>query len=185
MGDPLPQGESSEPNDAELVDRLRSGDERAFDRLYLRHSRYLAGTLYRIMGDDHELDDIVQETFLVALDRIHDLRDRERVRSWLARIAVRMATRRLTTRGRRQRVRQRAAVEAPTSSDPAVRSAADDLYEALDRLPAKIRVPWILHRIEGESLPDTADACDVSLSTVKRRIASAQHKLEVLLDGDR
>lgn len=54
----------------------------------------------------------------------------------------------------------------------------DDLYDALERIPSDVRIPWVLHRIEQLSLPETALACEVSLATVKRRIADAEARLE-------
>ena len=52
-----------------------------------------------------------------------------------------------------------------------------DLYDALGRLPADLRLPWSLHRIERLSIPETAAACEVSPATVKRRIADAEERL--------
>ena len=59
MGDS--QAKMGSPADDEaLVAALRAGDRHAFRRFYHRHSRYVAGTVYRLLGNDHELDDIVQ-----------------------------------------------------------------------------------------------------------------------------
>lgn len=164
--------------DSELVTRAREGDKEAFDALFLRHSRYVAGTLYRVIGDDLELDDIVQDTFIVALGRLDDLREGSHFRPWITTIAVRMAKKRLTKRSRRRLFRLDIGRQAPAISDPRERAPADDLYEALDTLPPNLRIPWTLHRVCGETLATTAEACDVSLATVKRRIAEAQRRLE-------
>jgi RNA polymerase sigma-70 factor, ECF subfamily len=177
---PVPAGD---PGDELLVARILAGDERAFDQLYLRHARYLAGTLHRLLGNDLELDDFVQDTFVIALDRLASLRDPRQVRGWLTTIAVRLARKRLVTRDRRRRFREQVGEASPGSSDPRDRAPADELYEALDMLPAKLRIPWILARVSGESLTDTALACEVSLATVKRRIAAAQDRLDTILAG--
>jgi len=169
---------TTDADDAELVTRTQAGDTAAFDALFLRHARYVAGTLYRVMGDDLELDDIVQDTFIVALDRLDDLRDGNHFRPWVTTIAVRMAKKRLSKRSRRRMFRLDIGRQAPAISDPREREAADDLYEALDTLPPNLRIPWTLHRVCGETLAVTADACSVSLATVKRRIAEAQRRLE-------
>jgi RNA polymerase sigma-70 factor (ECF subfamily) len=65
----------------------------------------------------------------------------------------------------------------PRSSDPSSLRRVDDLYEALNTLPLSLRTPWILHVIEGETLPDVAKMCDLSLATTKRRIAEAETKV--------
>jgi RNA polymerase sigma-70 factor (ECF subfamily) len=170
--------------DEVLVARILANDGRAFDQLYLRHAHYVAGTLHKLLGSDLELDDFVQDTFLIALDRLGDLRDPRQVRSWLTTIAVRLARKRLATRARRRRFRQQVARASPAVSDPRDRAPADELYEALDQLPAKLRIPWVLARVAGESLGDTAACCEVSLATVKRRIAAAQDRLDDILAAD-
>jgi DNA-directed RNA polymerase specialized sigma24 family protein len=63
-------------------------------------------------------------------------------------------------------------------SDPNDRRPVDELYEQLDRVPERSRLPWLMHRVMGETLPDTAAACGISLTTAKRRIAEAEARLE-------
>jgi RNA polymerase sigma-70 factor (ECF subfamily) len=165
-------------SDAALVERAQQADEAAFAALYRRHARYLAGIVYRLMGDSAELDDIIQETFLQASDALARLEQPDRVRAWLVTIAVRRAHRHLARRHRRWFMLCRLAEVAAPSSDPAVRSDVDELYRTLDRLPENLRIPWILHRIEQLSLPAVAEVCEVSLATVKRRIAEAEQRIE-------
>jgi RNA polymerase sigma-70 factor (ECF subfamily) len=164
--------------DAALVERARQADEAAFAALYRRHARYLAGIVYRLMGDAAELDDIIQETFVQAGDALAQLDRPERVRAWLVTIAVRRAHRHLARRRRRWFLLRDLAEIAAPASDPADRGEVDELYRALDRLPRELRIPWMLHRIEQFTLPNVAEACEVSLATVKRRIAEAERRLE-------
>lgn len=171
-------------DDEVLVGRiLRGGDAQAFRDLYGRHSRYVAGVVFRLMGDDADLEDIVQDTFVRASERLDTLRDPAQVRPWLVTIAVRLAQSRMTRRRRRQWLRQQITRAAPTMSDPRDRAPADELYSALDQVPDKLRIPWILSRVEGQRLEDVAAACKVSLATVKRRIADAQARLDRRLGG--
>jgi DNA-directed RNA polymerase specialized sigma24 family protein len=69
-------------------------------------------------------------------------------------------------------------------SDPRARGPVDELYEVLDRLPERARTPWLMHKVVGESLADTALICDVSLTTAKRRIAEAEARLRRKLDAE-
>lgn len=149
-----------------------------FESLYAAHARYVAGVVYRIMGSDPEIDDIVQETFIDAMDGLAKLLDPGAVRAWLVTVAVRRTRRTLGRRRRRAMFLFWIADYAPRSSDPRDREAADELYDALARIPEDLRIPWALHRVEQMSLPETALACEVSLATVKRRIADAQERLE-------
>ena len=166
------------PDDATLIAQAAAGDDRAFALLYKRHARYVAGVVYRLAGNDADLEDVVQEAFCDAAAALRSLRDPAGLRPWLARIAVR----RLYSRFRRLR-RWRWLVGAtrkiaPASSDPRARARVDHLYEVLDGLRLTLRTPWVLHVIEGETLPDVAQICGVSLATAKRRIAEAEAQID-------
>ena len=65
------------------------------------------------------------------------------------------------------------------------RRMIDEMYRALDRLPARQRVPWVLRYIEGEQLEAVAELCGCSLATVKRRIAAAHDKVTRQVEGGR
>ena len=70
-------------DDEVLVARVLRGDALAFRDLYGRHSRYVAGVVYRLMGDDAELEDIVQDAFVRAAERLPSLREPAQLRAWL------------------------------------------------------------------------------------------------------
>jgi RNA polymerase sigma-70 factor (ECF subfamily) len=169
-------------DDGVLVERARAGDERAFAQLYRRHARYVAGVVYRLMGDDLELDDVVQESFLSLRDQLAEIREPERVRFWVVRVAVRLAQRRLERRRRRFRLLS-AQPPPATRTEPEIDDDLRALFDALATLSPDIRIPWTLHKIEGETLPRVAELCDISLATVKRRVAEAEQKLERRLHG--
>jgi RNA polymerase sigma-70 factor (ECF subfamily) len=171
-------------DDATLVERAREGDEQAFASIYRRHSRYVAGVVLRLMGDASELDDVVQDTFVAAARGLGGLKEPEKVRSWLVTIAVRRVHRRLGQRSRRRLLGMEIARNAASFvSDPRTRREVDELYDVLGRIPPKLRVPWVLARVEGESLPKVAEACGVSLATVKRRVAEADTRIRRRLDA--
>ncbi len=172
-------GEGVAPlDDAALVTRAQRDEAGAFSALYSRHARYIAGVAYRLMGDDGDIDDVVQETFLDAADGIHALHDPSAVRPWLVTIAVRRVKRLLARRRRGRFFFWQAAEMAPRVSDPRDRQPVDDLYEALDQLPVDLRVPWVLARIEQVTLPEVARMCEVSLATIKRRLVDADARIE-------
>lgn len=166
-------------------DRAAPGAIADFETLYTTHARYIAGVVYRLMGDDGELDDIVQETFVDAIEGLTRLKDPSAVRAWLVTVAVRRSRRMLARRRRRMLFAFLTLDFAPSSSDPRDRAPVDDLYDALARVPADLRIPWVLHRVEHMSLPETAAACEVSLATVKRRIAEAEQRIERRLRDER
>lgn len=174
---------SVESDDAVLVGRILRGDRAAFRALYVRHSRYVAGVVYRLMGDDADLEDIVQDTFVRAAERLESLRAPAQVRPWLVTIAVRFAQARMAKRRRRGWLRRQVSQSAPQASDPRDRAPADELYAALAQIPDKLRTPWFLARVEGNKLEEVAIICDISLATVKRRISEAQTRIDKRLSA--
>lgn len=171
-------------DDAALVAQACAGNDRAFEALYRRHARYVAGVVYRLLGNDAEVDDVLQEAFLDAAGALRGLREPGEFRAWIVRIAVRRIYRRLARRRRWRWLLSAVEVVTPHASDPRTRQRVHELYEALRGLPPKLGVPWTLHVLEGETLPEVARLCDVSLATTKRRIAEAGTRLERRLHGD-
>jgi RNA polymerase sigma-70 factor (ECF subfamily) len=167
-----------------LLARLVEGSDGAFNEIYRRYARYVATIGYRLLGDDTELDDVVQETFLEVSSSIEGLSDPRLFKSWLATIAVRCTIRRRSNRKRRRFLHQALSVLGISRSDPGVRGPVDELYEVLNLLPERTRTPWLLHKVVGESLPDTAVICGLSLTTAKRRIAEAEARLRRKLDAE-
>ena len=185
-----------ELEDEELVLRLRRRDrgsavraarptpsDEAFGLLYARYARYLAGVVFRLLGADDELDDVLQESFVDAVEGLPDLKDPTRLRGWLITIAVRRVQRVLSARRRRERLAWAFALLAPTSHAPDGESVGGELQRALERLPPKLRIPWTLSRIEELELADVASACSVSIATAKRHIATADARIRRRLDA--
>jgi RNA polymerase sigma-70 factor, ECF subfamily len=170
-------------DDATLVAQARAGEEHAFATLYRRHARYVAGIVYRLLGNDSEVDDVMQEAFCDAAGALRGLQDPGEFRAWIARIAVRRVHKRIGRKRRWQWLRGAMEEVTPTTSDPRTRQRVHEVYDALLTLPGKLRVPWILHIIEGETLPSVARLCDISLATAKRRIADAGGRIDRRLHG--
>lgn len=182
----VPRGSHSDeapfeaPSDESLVQGIRAGDAKSRELLYRRHVDYIAGMSVRLLRSIEEGEDVVQDTFVIAFDRLHMLRDPGALRGWLAAIAVSQVRRRLA----RQRLLgvfglARALDDAPldelaiedTSAE--VRSELAALDIVLGRLPPKQRIAWMLRYVEDEPLEAVAVSCACSLATAKRWIAAA------------
>ena len=156
-------------------------DPRNFDEVFRRYSPYVARVALRLLGNDSEVDDLVQDVFLEAYRGLAALREAGALGGWLARVCVRRATRRL----RRRRLLSLLSLESVAERDlpfaatasPEQRAEVSRLYRALDRLPVVERVAWVLRHVEGESLDDMVSLCDCSKSTVQRRLRSAEARL--------
>lgn len=149
--------------------------------VYRAYSAYVAAIVYRLLGRDHEVDDIVQEVFVAAAGGLDRLREPDAVKGWLATVAVRLSMRRLRWRRLRGFLGLDATTEndiASTAGDPTDRILLTRVYAVLDEQPAKDRAAWVLHRVEEQTLPEAARLCGCSLATVKRRIERVQRVLE-------
>jgi RNA polymerase sigma-70 factor (ECF subfamily) len=170
------------PTDDELVTRAVAGDRGAEELLYRRHAGYVGGLAARLMGSTIDGEDVLQESFFVAFDRLGDLRDRQAFRAWVARIAVSRVQRRLRTR----RLFRLFGAEADAglfdlaSHDASgeVRAELALIEAALREVPGDERLARSLHHVEGHTLEEAATMLGCSLATVKRRIAGAQRCVE-------
>lgn len=152
------------------------------EELYVRFAPYVAAVATRILGRQAEVQDVVHDVFAAAVTGLRQRNNVHQVRGWLAKVAVRSASRQL--RARRVRSffeRDDGSGEYEALVDPGAspedRHTIQELYRTLDQLPARQRVAWVLRHVEGERLEEVAELCGCSLATAKRRIAAAQEKV--------
>src|SRR5258708_2991181 len=88
-------------DEGELVRLCREGDRVAFGSFYRQPRRMVAANLFRVMGDRGELDDLVQEVFVIAFRGMARFRGDSKLSTWLYRICVNVALGKLRTRARR------------------------------------------------------------------------------------
>ncbi|MEM1416275.1 MAG: sigma-70 family RNA polymerase sigma factor [Myxococcota bacterium] len=164
------------PDDATLVRRARAGDEGAADTLYRRHVGLAMQTALRLLRNRAEAEDAVQESFLVAYGKLHQLHEPAAFKGWLVRIVVSKVHRRL----RRQRIEPLDGLEREARSDAsaAVRAELRLLDEALSALEPEERIAWTLRYVLGHKVKDVAASTGCSLSTTKRRLEAAQLVVE-------
>jgi RNA polymerase sigma-70 factor (ECF subfamily) len=176
--------ESTGPSDAELIERALRGDPTAPEQLYFRHAGPVLDTLVRLFGNQHDAEDVLHDAFVIALERLDQLRDRARFRAWLLRTAIRGVYR----KERRRRwlslfVAERApSIELVAVATQEAQAELAELLRILKRIPIKERAAWSLRIIESYSLPEVADACGCSLATAKRRITAAHEIIRERID---
>jgi RNA polymerase sigma-70 factor (ECF subfamily) len=167
---------------AEAEQPPREVDPRNFDDVFRRYSPYVARVALRLLGNDAEVDDLVQDVFLEAHRGLSSLREAGALGGWLARICVRRATRRLRRRRLLALLSLDTVVERDLpldgSASPEQRAEVARIYRRLDQLPVAERVAWLLRHVEGESLDDMVVLCGCSKSTVQRRLLRAEARLE-------
>lgn len=169
------RAETIEPS--ELVRALREGQPWA-ERIFLERERgQVERILTRILGWHSELDDLIQEVFTRAFERIDELREPDALRSWLSAIAVFVAREAIRRKRRRRWLIFLPPEETPDltaeSTPPEARAALRAFYEVVATLEVDARIAFTLRCIGGLELSEIAEACDVSLATIKRRIKRA------------
>jgi len=176
---PSSDGAREQADDARLVAALKAREAGAVEALLRRYGSHLRRVLTRVLGsDDTETPDVLQEVAVIAWQSIGRLSDPLALKAWLTQIAV------FTARGLiRRRHRQRWLSffeEVPDRSvpwaSPEMQEAARAVYRIFDRMPVDERIPFALRMLEGLELEATAEACGMSLATVRRRLVRAERR---------
>lgn len=161
---------------AELVDALLSGEPEAESVLWDRYSPSVRAVLRRALGPRAEVEDALQEVFIRFFRALAGLREPSALGSFLIGIAVRVARGVLRKRRIKSWFRLTDTGEVPerVEDDPAAeraRLAVARLYAILDTLDDESRLLFVLRHIEGLENAEVAACLDISVATVKRRLA--------------
>jgi RNA polymerase sigma-70 factor (ECF subfamily) len=171
----------SGPSDAALVTAARAGEAWATEALFRRHAPLVNGLAYRLLGRDTEVDDVVQESFVQALSALDALKEPQAFASWMASIVVRTTSKMLRRRKLLTRLGLRRSGEpidiellVGKSVPPDAATELRAIYRVVEAMPVKVRVPFLLRRVEGMPLEEIAAHVGCSLATAKRRIADGE-----------
>ena len=129
--------------DVLLVDRCLTGEPAATRELFRRHRGRVHACLFRVLGSNRDMDDLLQEAFLQVFQSLRGWRAEASLATWIDRVAVRVAYRYLSQRGRRdpdrsdrRRGRDRARRRRPGARRQLARDGVKRLYAVLDELVA-------------------------------------------------
>ena len=183
--------------DAELVAGLRPGDDQAFETLVRRHGGRMLAVARRLLRDEHEAADAVQDALLSVSRNIGGFQGGSRLSTWLHRVVVNAALMRLRTQRRRKEEpiedllpqfkadghAVRAAEPWTAAADPLVTAETRAFVRAsIERLPETYRVVLMLRDIEELDTQETADILGITPNAVKIRLHRARQALRTLLD---
>jgi RNA polymerase sigma-70 factor (ECF subfamily) len=178
-------------SDAELVAIIRGGECEAFAALMQRCSQRLFRVARAVVHDEAEAEDVLQEAYVRAFAALPQLREAAHARTWLTRIVLNEARRRLRRRRRlvelseieiSQAASDRIIIFPGASADPetsaAILEARRMLERAVDALPESFRLVFILREVEGLSVEETAAELGLQAATVKTRLLRARRRLQ-------
>jgi RNA polymerase sigma-70 factor (ECF subfamily) len=168
----FPDRDLSEADDEGIVRILREGDVRAPRIVWQRFAPMVHRVLRRTFGPKHDVDDLVQEVFLVLFDRVATLREPKALPAFILSITAHTIRRELR---RKAAARWLPFLDAPNAREANFdsREALTRLYLILDRLRSGDRTAFVLRHFEGLELVDVAEAMGVSLATTKRHLTRA------------
>ena len=155
-------GSASDRDTADLCRRCAEGDEDAFSEVYRRFGGMLYGTAWRILRSPQEAEEVVQEAFL-TLYRKAGQSELRNLGAWLHRVTVNRSLDRVRSRNRRSEVElnedlqagsmppidRAAAAAVGAASEGAEYGLGLDIEWAIDRLPERTRMVFLLHDVEG------------------------------------
>ena len=167
--------------------------EDAFQALVERHSRAIFRVAYRMTGNEHDADDVVQETFLRAYRQIGKFEERANFGTWVHRIAINCSLDFLRSRGRHEKHRVMTdeddeMTHAFPSTDPQpdrlLLSAElqQHVVSALDRLSGNERTAFMLRHFEGMPVEEIGKTLGIQVNAAKHTIFRAVRKLRESLE---
>ena len=173
-------------DDAELVARVRAGEQDAFAGLVRRHHAWVLGLCASALGDRAAADDAAQEVFLKAYSGLQRFKGGSSFATWLHRIAANHCLDLLRSRVRRRTEswdellekegdRIQRLLTAPPDEERA-REDADLVARVLDCLPPEYRLVLTLREVQGLSYEEAAAAMGCTLDSVKARLQRARRE---------
>ena len=162
--------------DAELVASVLKGNRDAYGELVSRYGQCVVTTAWQILDDYHAAQDVAQEVFLIAYQKLGSLRDGSMFGPWVLKIAKRHACRSATRR--RTFVHLEAANTPPAASeDGQLAGDQQELLTAVTRLPEHERVVVDLHYFHEHSVNAIAQMTGRPLGTVTKQLSRALRRL--------
>jgi RNA polymerase sigma-70 factor (ECF subfamily) len=169
-------------DELELARRCAARDPLAQRRLFQEQRVQVHRTLFRILGSNRHMEDLIQDTFVAAFASIASFRGESSLNTWIDTIAARICYRHLSRLGPRATHLQAVSDMPAPSSDPErqadAREAARRLYHVLDRIDPKYRIAYTLHVIDGRPVKEVARVTQSSVIAVKNRVWRARQMVE-------
>lgn len=170
-----------EQSDSEVVRRIQSGDNDAFDELMRRYKRPIVNFVYRLLGNAEDADDIAQEVFVRVYQNLDTYRPETKFSTWLFALARNAAIDRLRWRARHptepiESAPQVAALSA-TADEASAREIGEQIAAAVAKLPEDQRTALVLAEYQGLSYAEIAGVMHCSERSVESRLYRAKQTL--------
>lgn len=170
--------------DDQLWLKSRDGDREAFGRIVERYQTLICSLAYSACGNLSRSEDLAQETFVTAWQKLGELREPAKLRAWLCGIVRNLsanAIRREHRRGGPAQSLDSVVEQASEEADPATHAVSQEeaklLWRSLSGMPETYREPMVLFYRQGQSIADVAKSLDLSEDAVKQRLSRGRSLL--------
>jgi RNA polymerase sigma-70 factor (ECF subfamily) len=173
-----------QPDPASLVARARTGDLSAFESVYRMHAAQVMAVCLRLAGDRREAEELAQDAWVRAWERIGSFRGDATFGTWMHRLTVNLLLdrRRSDARWKKRLVSMDEGAQAEPAAVTAPAGARLDLERAVRTLPDGARVVFLLHEVDGYKHREIADRLGVAVGTVKAQLHRARKLLQAALE---
>jgi RNA polymerase sigma-70 factor (ECF subfamily) len=163
-----------------LISRARQGDQGAIEALWFRSADRLHALCLRMTADPALAEELTQESFLRAWQKLDSFREESEFTSWLHRVAVNVVLSHQRSNRRRQIREQQDPLPGlgPLGEAP---DRALDLDRAIRRLPQRARAVFLLHDVEGYRHAEIAQLLKIAIGTSKTQLHRARSLLREAL----
>ena len=192
------------PDESQLLQQLSQGEPSAFEFIVREYGSYLLNVARQYVTNADDAHDVVQETYLSALNSVDKFRGEASLKSWLHRITINNALMRVRKDARMQQLMEDANVEDATNDAidvngkrieniKSISATADEVHinaelhvaikKQIMSLPMAYRNILLLRDVEGYSIVETAELLDISQASVKTGLHRARNKLKQQLEN--
>ncbi len=177
--------------DSDVVYRVLSGEKELYEILMRRNNQTLFRVIRSYFNEEREIEDIMQNTYLKAYEKLHQFKHHAKFSTWLIRIGINEALVRLREKGKYRKLYDSHGISSKSNllelpdtkqNNPEkiiIRQEAKQLLEkAIDALDLKYRSVYMLREIEEMSIAEISDCLKLSISNVKVRLHRAKVKIK-------
>lgn len=168
----------------QLLTRCKKSDKRAQMQIYKDYYRAMYNTAFRILKDEFEAEDIMQEAFLTAFTKLNSFKGEVTFGAWIKRIVINKSLTQLKKNNKYRAVKMEVLSNYTIPAEDSIKYSdlkASKVLEALNSLKEKYRVILTLNLIEGYDYEEISQILEYSNENVRTIISRAKKKLKQLL----
>ena len=182
-------------NEAELIEKLKQGDETAFKTIVEQWQDMVYNTILGIVQNETEAEDLAQDVFIKVFEKIGTFKGDSKFSTWLYRIATTTALDHLRSKKRKKRFGFLHSLtgsagdekeQIPDFHHPGVsldnKERAAVLFKAIEALPENQKSAYMLHKLEGLSYRDVSEVLNTTVSAVESLMSRANQNLRKELE---